>query len=813
MVLRAPPGAGKSTRVPQAILDNCDVGGRIVVVQPRRVAARALARRVAAERGQDGSVGYSVRFDSNVGPATRIEYCTEGILLRRLQADPLLDGIGVLIFDEFHERSLNADLALALSARVRAEVREDLSIVVMSATLNPGPLIGYLNADALESEGRMFPVEVRYRGVARRGRRSLAEAVCAAVSELKNEIAGDILVFLPGVGEIHACAKELKERGIDRDPVPLYGALPPAAQDRAISPATTPRVILSTNIAETSVTIEGVRAVVDSGLVRRLRFDPATQLNRLQTERVSASSAEQRAGRAGRNAPGVCVRLWSESLNRTLDAHETPDVERTDLSGALLSLFDFGETNIDEFPWFQKPSAATLSVAMQTLVDLDAVEDGALTKRGRELARLPLHPRLGVLLLEGALRGVAGGAAMSAALLSERDPVQGRSRDAATSDSDLVDRVEALFAFAEGRRSRLALVPARAEAIIRVQRQLLRIIRDGGGEARRDVDGQRASNALGAALAAAFPRQVAQRRASGSAKALLASGRGVELHRGSSVRDAELFVCLDIDGAGGPDGDAAVARMASAIRAEDLPRHLLVDEVAASFDAQSESVRTHRRRSFLALVLREEVVTTALDSTTMETLIQAAQQEPVRALGLDRADVAHFLSRARFAVSPDPDGLVDAAIAETVRRLAVRRRSYAELRRSPVLATLKEVLGWNQCRRIDELAPEAIASAAGSRIRLDYDGEVPVMAVRIQEMFGLKQTPCIGPHRTPVLLHLLAPNYRPQQVTRDLASFWQNAYPEVRKELRRRYSKHHWPEDPVHATPTTRTKRRRPTGE
>ncbi len=829
VVLRAPTGAGKTTRVPPALLAAGVAGGRqIVVLEPRRVAARAAARRMAEEGGWrlGREVGFHIRFDRRAGPETRILVVTEGVLVRMLQTDPFLEKVGAVVFDEFHERNLQSDLALAMTRRVWREAREDLSVVVMSATLDPAPIAAYLGGcPIVESEGRLHPVEVRYLDRAddrRPDQRRIEVVVAAGVRRALEESDGDVLAFLPGVGEIRRTAKLLEPaagRGLRL--LELYGDLPAEQQDAVLRRGDRRKVVLATNVAETSITIDGVGAVVDSGLARELRFDPGHGLDRLELVRISRASADQRAGRAGRQASGLCLRLWTEHDDRSLAAATTPEIRRVDLAAPALQLLAWGESDLAGFGWFEPPAPAALERALTLLADLGALDARGPTELGRAMAALPVHPRLARLLIAGHRAGELRRAALAAALLSERDVVHrsggGRPVARIAAPSDLLDRLEAVERLAATGYGETALGPVhrgRANHVLRVSRQLAnlakRVPRAGAG----DREASDPDETVLRALLAAYPDRVAKRREAGSRSAVMAGGRGVLLADASCVRDGDLFLCLDLDSR----GREALVRQASRIEAAWLPAGQVRTAAETVFDEERERVAGRRRTLYRDLVIEDEECDPALCSGGTDeverVLVAAAGERLDRALSLDDP-VAVFLARTRSLAAWRPDlGLPPfepGDLRALLPQLAAGKRSFAELRKAPLLEILRGALAFEQLRTLDRLAPEHLEVPSGSRVRLRYEpGEPPVLAVRIQEMFGLEQTPAVAGGTVPVLLHLLAPNMRPQQVTRDLASFWRNTYPQVRGELRARYSKHAWPEDPLSAKAVKRPGRKRP---
>ncbi len=814
-VLIAPTGAGKTTRVPPALLAaGLGDGKKIVMLEPRRIAARAAARRMAEEGGWTlgREVGYQVRFERRAGPETKILVVTEGILVQRLQADPFLEDVGALIFDELHERNLQTDLSLAMARRVQRDARPDLKLLAMSATLDPGPVAAFLgDCSVIESRGRLHPVDVLY--MDRPDDRALPGQIGAGVRRVLDATPGDVLVFLPGVGEIQRSAEALASLAAERDlaVLPLYGDLPAERQDEVLRPLARRKVVLATNVAETSITIDGVTAVVDSGLVRRLRFDPATGLDRLELGKVSRASADQRAGRAGRQAPGICLRLWPAWEHPALPERETPEIARVDLAGPALQLLAWGEPDLAAFDWLEPPDPAALAAATLLLRQLGAIDDHGVTSLGRTMARLPVHPRLARLLVEGHRLGRAEEAALLAALLSERDPFPRGARGAGprrTSRSDLLDRLDALEAFERRQAWEADLNAGAARFVLRARDQLVEMARR---ELQGKGEGEAGDEPLLRALLAAYPDRVARRREPRSPRGVMVGGRGVRLAEESAVLEAPLFVCVDLDaGRSGPLSEALV-RKASEVEPEWLPG--LRTAVELEFDEARERVAAWKRTRYEDLILSETEVPPPDAAETARVLAEAASGRLARALPLDDPEVASFLARVRSLGGWMPElGLPrfgEEEIRALLPALAAGRKSFAELRRAPLLDVLQGALSYEQREAVRREAPERLAVPSGSQIRLAYEpGRPPVLAARIQEMFGLAETPRVAAGRVPVLLHLLAPNGRPQQVTHDLRSFWETTYPQVRKELAGRYPKHSWPQDPWNAVPQRRPTRR-----
>ena len=817
-VLRAPTGAGKTTRVPPALLDAGLAGDRaILVLEPRRLAARAAARRIAFERGWrvGGEVGFHVRFDRQASDKTRILVLTEGLLVRYLQDDPFLERAGVVVFDEFHERNLDTDLALALVRKVQLEARRDLKVVVMSATIETEGIARFLgDAPVVESEGRLFPVDVDYFGASAHA--GVVERIGPAVSRALDSTSGDVLVFLPGVGEIRRAHEALAPLANRRNLAlfDLYGDLPAEEQDAVLRPADRRKVVLATNVAETSITIEGVTAVVDSGLARILRYDAGVGLDRLELVSISRASAEQRAGRAGRTGPGICLRLWSEAEQRSMSEREEPEIRRVDLAGPALQLRCFGENDLSAFPWFESPPTGALERATRLLELLGAVSSRGVTEIGRAMGRIPAHPRIARLLLEGARLGCGREAALAAALLSERDPfARGRpgGRHRHSSDSDVLDRVRALEDF-----ERTGRVPGElgdlnggaARFLLRARDDLVRHAE--GGKPRRSSGGE---PALLRALLAAYPDRVALRRDGDDARGVMVGGRGVRLAEESAVREAELFVCVDLDAGKRGERAEALVRLASAIEREWLPKERLREEVATRFDEGREAVTASRRVLYEDIVLEEAQVGLPDSAEVERTLAEAAARDLEKALPLADEEVTRFLSRLRCLRAWMPElglpAFEDEELRALLPELCAGARSFGDLRKLPLVGLLKSKLSRAQAVALEREAPERIRVPSGSSVAVAYEiGKPPVLAVRIQEVFGLADTPRIAGGRVKVLMHLLAPNHRPQQVTDDLRSFWNGAYREVRKELSRRYPRHAWPEDPWNAPPERRPRRR-----
>ncbi|MBI3899854.1 MAG: ATP-dependent helicase HrpB [Gammaproteobacteria bacterium] len=808
VVLQAPPGAGKTTVVPPALLAADWLGNqRILMLEPRRLAARAAAARMADGFGEaiGGTVGYRIRFESKVSARTRIEVVTEGMLTRRLQTDQALDGVGLVIFDEFHERHLQTDLALALTRDCQRLLRPDLKILIMSATLDGAGIAQFLEAPLIKSEGRLFPVDVRY--VARESDAPLAARVAASVRQALTEQAGDVLAFLPGGGEIRRAQALLADSTNDIDIRPLYGDLPWEQQDRALRPGDRRKVVLATPIAETSLTIEGVRSVVDSGYARVPQFDPASGLTRLATVRVARASADQRAGRAGRLGPGVCYRLWTESTHRGLLAQPLPEIKTADLAGLALELALWGANDVGALTWLDPPPPAALAQARDLLTELGAINgDGRITSLGRAMAALPLHPRLAHLVRAAEEFAAAGIACDIAALLSERDIYSNNARKTV----DLSERLEALAAFrARGRAGAQAYDadPGACARIEQAARQWRGLVRTSAPSSSTTVD-------IGALLALAYPDRVAAQREPNGTRYLLASGRGARLPNYEARLRSPYLVVAHVD-AGESEG---VIHLAAPVDANAL-RHALKDRIVTEdvvrWDDASASVLARREERLGKLLLRTEAAARVSSDKLIDAMLAGIARLGIAALPWTedaRGWQARVLSLRHWLPDQDWPDVSDAALAATLAEWlapyldGVTRRDH--LTRLQLLDILKTRLDWDQQKRLDEGAPTHVTVPSGSHIRLAYTpGESAVLAVKLQEMFGLADTPRVAWGRVPVTLHLLSPARRPIQVTQDLRGFWERTYAEVKKELKGRYPKHPWPDDPWSAPPTRRVSR------
>jgi len=793
-VLVAPPGAGKTTLVPLVLKDEAwAAGSRILVLEPRRVAARAAARRMAAMLGEQqpgGTVGLATRLDRLVSDATRVEVVTEGLLVRRLQSDPGLDGVAAVLFDEAHERNLDTDLALALCLDLQRALRPDLRLLAMSATLDGAAFAGLLGGcPVVESMGRAYPVEIRHRARDLRDHRDLPEAMAGAVRDALREHPGDVLCFLPGWGEIRRTQDRLA--GLDALVVPLHGEMPPAEQDVALNPAPDGRrkVVLATSIAETSLTVPGVRIVVDGGFRRAPRLDAATGLARLVTLRIGRAAAEQRAGRAGRQAPGVAIRLWSEALHRGLPLADRPEMLEAELSSLVLDCAAWGAAP-GELAFLDPPPAGAVAAARALLRDLDALDgEGRITEAGRRMARMGAHPRLARMMIAAADDGERALAADLAALLEERDPIRRGGPGAREVPADVHLRLDLLHGGDRADADGGAIHRIRRAAAL--HRRRLRV----HGSVRAEGD-------AGALLAAGFPDRIAARRGTMEGAFRLASGQGARLPATDPLGKAALLAVADLE----LQGTEARIRMAAPLDRAALearfPERLRREEGAA-FDARAGAVVARRRLMFGPLVLEEAPLPHADPAAVAIALAEAAAGRGLR--DLSWTDAARqvqarigWMRRAEGEGWPD---VSDAALAASVRDwLAPRLQGMsrlAELGGLDVAALLLDALPWDRRRALEAALPARLALPAGRSAAIDYTGEVPTLEARAQHLFGLQALPPLAGGRVPLQAALLSPAGRPVAVTGDLGGFWKGAWAEVRKEMRGRYPKHPWPEDPL----------------
>ena len=828
-VLVAPPGAGKTTRVPGALLDAGAIDGEIVVLQPRRLAARMAAARVASERGVElgRDVGYEVRFDRKVSAATRIRFVTEGVLTRRLLADPQLRGVGCVIIDEFHERHLDGDLALALVERLRA-TRPELRLVVMSATLDAEPVAAFLaNAPVIRSEGRTFPVAIEYED--QLDDRQLGKRVASAVRRLaQDKLDGDILVFLPGSGEIRRTAEDVADAAAvhDLEVLPLHGDLTADEQDRAVRPSKRRKVILATNVAETSITIDGVVAVIDSGLARIARHSPWTGLASLQVEPVSRASCTQRAGRAGRTRPGRVIRLYTKHDHDLRRAFEVPEIQRADLAGVALELYGAGLSGVRAIRWYEAPPEIAVNQADELLLRLGAIASDdtpasspspampprSITRIGRRMLRFPIHPRLARLIFEAEERGAPREACVIAAAVGARELRLERRGPAGharvSSPSDLLDDLDAIErARGDGMRAdrlrREGLDIATAHQVDKTARQLEKNVEYRAHAMSTDeIDEQ-----LLISILAAFPDRVGKRRAPRSSEILFAGGGSGTLSPGSSVIDAELMVAVDVAEVGARGTQTKVQiRRASAIQASwllDLFLDRIEEKDELVWDAKKERVERVVQMTYDGLAFDEQRDVEGARRAGRPAAELLARQAIAAGIEkfVDKDDLAQWRARVTLAAkisgkadlaAPDDEGL-----ARVIANACEGAISFAELRNASLMSLLDAGLGEHRAL-VQRLAPTHLQLTHRRRAPITYSLEQPPrIASRMQDFFGLPRAPSVGDGKVPLVVHLLAPNQRPVQVTSDLPGFWVKHYPALRKQLMRRYPKHQWPEDPT----------------
>ena len=816
-LLTAPPGAGKTTRVPLALLKAPWLSDKkLLLLEPRRLAARAAAHRMAEvlQEYVGETVGYRMRLETKVGPTTKIEVVTEGVLTRLLQQDPSLEAYGIVLFDEFHERSLQADMGLALCLETQRLFRPDLRLFIMSATLDCGPVAALLGrAPLITCEGRMFPIETRYLDQPLTGR--LDGAVSQLIRRSLAKDHGSLLVFLPGMAEIRRVERLLMDSNPDQSVqiAPLHGDLTQDLQDVAIQPTAPGRrkVVLATSIAETSLTIDGIRVVIDAGLARIPRYDPRSGLTRLETIRVTKDSAEQRRGRAGRLEAGICYRLWTEKEQAGLAPHRPPEILEADLTPLMLDLAQWGARDPSELSWLTPPPAGAVEQARDVLVQLGAFSaDGRPTAHARRMVELPLHPRLAHMMLRAVPLGLADLACKVAALLSERDILHGpRERR----NADLRVRLDVL----EEQYDSIGLEVNRA-TVDRVRRTAglwrRRLISEQSREA--EGNGYDRSNSIGLLAALAYPDRIARRQSDCEGRYRLVNGRGARFKTPDPLAMEPFLVIADLDGR----DQWAEINLAVPIAQKDivsLYHDRLVDEKEVTWDDALGAVRAVRRRRLGSMILLEEAV-----SSPDVNELKAALLQGLHKCGLEILSFGHLLRQWRARVmwlrriddsrSEWPD-LSDEALLRTLDQwlgpYLTGITTLDRVKRLDLTIPLHALLTHEQLRRLDRLAPTHITVPSGSRLPLDYEQpESPVLAVRLQEMFGCKDTPRIAGGKIPVILHLLSPAKRAVQVTQDLGGFWQRSYQNVRKELRGRYPKHHWPEDPIGAAPTAKAKQR-----
>ncbi len=837
LIVEAPPGAGKTTRVPPAILESgLSEGGEVWVLEPRRLAANLAARRVAEEYGEPvgETVGFQVRFETVASPKTRLLFLTEGVLARRMLSDPNLRAVSVVILDEFHERHLQTDFALAWLRWLQRSRRPDLHIVVMSATLEADPLSSYLDTcPVLRAEGRRFEVAIEHART--HDLRPLEVQVESAVRRfLAQQLEGDLLVFLPGMAEIRRAQEACATLAAHYDCLrfPLHGALPSTEQDLAVRPAPKRKIILSTNVAESSVTIDGVTAVIDSGLARTAGHSPWSGLATLTVSRISQASAIQRAGRAGRTRPGQCLRLYTLSDFAARPVHEIAEIQRLDLAETVLALHAAGIDDLSRFEWFESPPVASLDAADTLLKRLGALDaNGRVTAVGQLMLRFPLHPRLARILVEAEARGLKSAGCLIAAILNERDIRSTRKPEdsqttrtaAPTGPSDLLQLMDQFTeaersGFEANRLKGLGVEPGSVRTVDRSRRQLERLC--GVGAVKCESSGEAdTEDALLQAVLKGFPDRVARRRpTAGSpqqfgAEIVLSGGGTAWLASESVVRQAEYLVALDAEQRQPSAKDktasrspATLVRLASAIEPEwllDLPADSVQEQTELVWNAESERVETSHRLLYDQLVLDESRL--AAEGSEASRLLE----EQVLAAGLEKfvgLEVGRYLARIAFVARTFPEAtfpsLSDRDLSECLRALCVGKQSFAELREAVqgggIITALRHKLSATQSGLLQTMAPEQASLPGKRQVRIQYERDRPPwLASRLQDFFGLREGPSVAGGRVAVTLHLLAPNQRPVQVTADLASFWSRAYPQLRRGLSRRYPRHAWPEDPL----------------
>lgn len=804
VILQAPPGAGKSTIIPLRLLD-CQwlKDQKILMLEPRRLAARSVASRMSDILQQEvgSTVGYRVRFDNKVSAATKIEVVTEGILTRLIQSDNSLEGIGLIIFDEFHERSLHADTALALSLQVQQVLRPDLKILIMSATLDAGQLSSILNnAPVVISEGRQFPVTLKY---VQPEDNDIIRSIGRVIRKALFEERGDILVFLPGAGEINRCHQKLSDEPIEAEVLTLYGDLPYKKQQEAILPHPQGRrkIILSTSIAETSLTIEGVGVVIDSGLSRVPRFDPRSGFTRLETIRVTKDAADQRAGRAGRLGPGVCYRMWSEGSHMNLIPQRVPEILEADLAPLVLELSEWGVRDVKELTWITLPPQGSINQARVLLTDLEALNEQIITAKGRAMLKLPTHPRIAHMILEAKdvdSRSLAL-ATDIASLLEEKDPMERGT------GADLAHRIDVLRRWRNNERvnaDRSAL--EKIEKLAASWRRLLKVEVDNGKVTETDV---------GNLLFAAFPERLAMQLEKFGQRYKLANGRTARLNDNDPLITSRWLAIANLD-AGVGEGRIFLA---APVSPEDIAVHASERETVKWDDERGMIVGTVEQH-IGALVLSSKKLTSISGDLKVKALCNVIREKSIRKSLLWNEIHDEWQNRVLSLKVWRPDEHwpdvsfehLESTLEEWLSPFIMNASKSADLMKVDLLSALNSILSWEKQQSLDRLAPSRISVPSGSNIRLQYfpDGKSPVIEVRLQEVFGLVETPRINEGRTPVVLHLLSPGYKPVQVTQDLKSFWGNTYNEVRKELRMRYPKHSWPEDPWTAEAVRGVKRK-----
>ena len=809
VVVTAPPGAGKSTLLPLTImagLNNSANGpsnagktssctGKVLMLEPRRLAARQIAERMAHMIGEPvgQTVGYRVRFENKVSSQTRIEVLTEGILTRMLVDDATLEGVDVVVFDEFHERSINSDLALALTRQTQQIIRPDIKIVIMSATIDASRICNLLKAPLIESEGRMFDVDIKYAN-ANADRRDISQMAASATIEAHNRHKGDILVFLPGQGEIERCQQLLGSALLPTSVIPLYGNLPPQQQYKAIAPSRDGerKVVLATPIAETSLTIEGVRVVVDSGLCRQMMFDARTGLSHLETVRISMDMAIQRSGRAGRVAEGICYRLWTKASEHLMGEQRKPEIEEADLAPMLLEIAAFGENDVKALPWLTMPPQSNVVKAHSLLISLGAIDEkGCITTLGKRMAALPCHPRIARMILQASDQLLKGVACDIAAILEEKDPMGESAR------TDLGLRITTLR---QARRNKQTDKWQRIAQIAAEYRRMAHVAEDNNDVAPTDI---------GMLVAYAYPERIAM-SIDNIGGYRLASGANVKLEQNDSQAAHKWLAIASLNNASTAAGRIF---MAAPLNPDDLDDSIITERDNISWDSKQGCVLMQTERRIGKLTISSKPIHNAVAEDVVNIICEAVKKDGMSMLDWSNAEVIRLQNRVAQVAAWHPELNIPDISTEHLTANAKDwlplyidegghiKSTAAELKKLKLAEILWNSISYETQLEINRLAPTHIAVPTGSHIRIEYrhGAEAPVLSVRLQECFGMKRTPCIDDGRQPLLMELLSPGFKPVQLTQDLESFWQATYFEVRKELRRRYPKHYWPENPLEA--------------
>ena len=802
LILQAAPGAGKSTYLPLQLLNEPWLAGKkIILLEPRRLAAKTVASRLAFQLNEEvgETVGYKIRFENKISKSTRLEILTEGILTRMLQEDGALENIGLVIFDEFHERSLHADLALALTREIQTILRPDLRILIMSATIDGEKLSSVLNnAPIITSKGRQHPIKFNYEGADEKIPLHLQMA--RVIKKAMNENSGDILAFFPGAGEIARTAEILEREKINAKIFPLFGDMPIHLQQEAILPAKNGerKIVLATSLAETSLTIEGVNIVVDCGFSRVPKFDTRSGLTRLETIRVTKDSADQRAGRAGRLGPGICYRLWTEGFNHHLVPHRSAEILDADLASLVLELSNWGTEKINSLTWLSNPPAGTVMQAKELLEQLGALEKNKISIRGKEMLRLPTHPRIAHLLIEGRKSKQRSLACDIAALLEERDPLPKEA------GADLVLRIEVLRKFR--RKEFVNADKKRLERIERIAQQWRKLI---GTEVENSNPNH---EEVGKLIAAAYPERIGKMETQGRFR--LANGRMAKLEDGDSLINEKWLAISNLDGGTSKDGKIYIA---APLNPKDIS-YLASEKKTIEWDDKKGELIAKIEKRVGEIILESKAIKNISDEEKIEILIDAVRKNGMELLDW-KEEVTDWLARIECAKKWNESGnwptvnreyLLSNAMEWLAPYLSQVKRK-EDFKKLDLLTILSSTLSYEQQHRLEKLVPEKIIVPSGSFIRIQYnaDGNFPVLAVRLQELFGMLETPTVCDGKIKLMMHLLSPAYRPVQVTQDLMSFWQNTYPEVRKELRMRYPRHSWPEDPFTAIAIRGAKKRK----